>query len=392
MKNLIITLVFVLIGALALLSCKNTEEATIPQAGIQGVSVDPKSKESVVTFLSDVYEIKDIYRSMKGPHTTTELRLSDSEEPELIWITGFRAEMVGPDGETPMSQELMCHSNLDIDAKTHNYLFQSKMNPKISRLFTLSQGQNEIEFPDGFGMPILTPEALKLTTQVLNLNYKKPNIKTRHKITIRYVRDSDLKKPMIPLMKIFSNSLKRLDESENGYYNLVSADEERHGEGCLLGESAGENIIRDSFERKYTGHWIVKPGREVNTTFVTNMLGVPYDTKVHYIAIHLHPFAESLELKDLTTGETVFKSNAKNSEDKIGLDHVDYYSSSEGLPIYKGHEYQLISSYNNTTDEDHDSMAVIYMYAQDREFRKPNPSVANILQVRPSSNTSEGGM
>ncbi len=392
MKKSIITVLVVLIGASALTACNFTEEATVPKAGIQKIYVDQESKEREVTFLSDVYEIKDMYRSMKGPYTTTELKLSDSEEPELLWITGFSAEMVEPDGETRMSQEFMCHSNLNIDAKTHNYLFQSKMNPPIDRMFTLSQGQYEVQFPEGFGMPILSPEALSLTTQVLNLNYEEADIKTRHKIKIKYVRDSDLQTPMVPLMKIFSNSLKRLDESENGYYNLESADEERHGAGCLLGESVDERIIRDDLERRYTAHWIVKPGREVNSTLVTDMLKVPYDTKIHYIAIHLHPFAESLELRDLTTGKTVFKSDAKNSEGKIGLDEVDYYSSPEGLPIYKGHQYQLISSYNNTTDEDHDSMAVIYMYAQDREFRKPNPSVANILDVSPSSNNSGGGM
>ncbi len=391
MKIFLITL-FVLVGIWALTSCSTEEESTIPKAGIQEVSVDPESNEREVTFLSDVYEIKDIYRSMTGPSTMTEIKLLEGEEPELIWITGFSAQMVEPDGKTLMSQEFMCHTNLDIDAKTHRYLFQSKRNPPIDRIFTLSQGQYEVEFPKGFAIPILSPEALKLTTQVLNLNDENPDIKTRHRIKIKYVRDSDLQKPMIPLMRISSNSLKRLDESENGYFNLVSANEELHGEGCLLGESAGKNIITDSLERRYTAHWIVKPGREVNTTLITEMLKVPYDTKIHYIAVHLHPFAESLELKDLTTGETVFKSNAKNSEDKIGLDNVEYYSSSEGLPIYKGYEYQLISSYNNTTDEDHDSMAVIYMYAQDREFRRPNPSVANILQVRPSSNKSEGGM
>ena len=90
------------------------------------------------------------------------------------------------------------------------------------------------------------------------------------------------------------------------------------------------------------------------------------------------------ELKDLTTGETVFKSSARNSKDKIGLDYVDYFSSSEGIAIYKDHEYQLISSYNNTTDTDQDSMAVIYMYVLDREYKKPNLAIAEFLIMKPS--------
>lgn len=56
-----------------------------------------------------------------------------------------------------------------------------------------------------------------------------------------------------------------------------------------------------------------------------------YETRIHYIAVHLHPFAESLELRDLTTGESLFTSSARNYEDRIGLAHVDYFSSSEGI-------------------------------------------------------------
>jgi hypothetical protein len=70
-----------------------------------------------------------------------------------------------------------------------------------------------------------------------------------------------------------------------------------------------------------------------------------FDTTVHYIAVHLHPFAESLELVDLTTGESVFKSKARNFDDKIGLEEVEFFSSEEGLPIYKDHEYELVSTY-----------------------------------------------
>ena len=392
MKSYFTTLSAIFVSVIFLSACSAEPEKPVPEPGIQQTVIDPVTNGRDVVYLSDVYEIKDKYKSMKGPSTTAEFTLSDSEEPELLWITGFSAEMVEPDGVTRMSQEFMCHSNLNIDAKTHNYLFQAKMNPAIDRMFTLSQGQYEVKFPEGFGIPILSPEELSLTTQVLNLNLEEPDLKTRHKIKVSYVRDSDLKGPMIPLMKIFSNSLKRLDEEGNGYYNLENANEEMHGEGCLLGESAGTRVVRDGLERRFTAHWVVKPGREVNTTLITDMLKVPYDTKIHYIAIHLHPFAESLELRDLTTGETVFKSIAKNSEGKIGLDHVDYYSSAQGLPIYKGHQYQLISTYNNTSDEDQDSMAVIYMYGQDREFRKPPPSIANIIKERPNSNNPEAGM
>ena len=116
----------------------------------------------------------------------------------------------------------------------------------------------------------------------------------------------------------------------------------------------------------------MKPGREVNRTLATNWMSVPFDTTVHYIAVHLHPFAESLELLDLTTGNTIFHSQVRNTPERIGLEHVEYFSSPEGIRVYKGHEYELVSVYNNTTDVDQDSMAVMFLYMLDKELQETN--------------------
>ena len=121
---------------------------------------------------------------------------------------------------------------------------------------------------------------------------------------------------------------------------------------CLPGKKAvdwAEGI--DRFGRKFTGHWVVKPGRETNHTRATTMFNLTEDTTIHYIAVHMHPFAESLELRDLTTGETLFKSLVKNFEDQIGLAHVDSFSSEEGLTVYADHEYEVVSEYNNTSQK-----------------------------------------
>ena len=80
------------------------------------------------------------------------------------------------------------------------------------------------------------------------------------------------------------------------------------------------------------------------------------------IAVHLHPFAESLVLTDRTTGQVVFASTAVNTPDRIGLERVDYFSSVDGLKLHKGHEYELTSRYNNTSDAPVDSMAVMYLF------------------------------
>ena len=60
-----------------------------------------------------------------------------------------------------------------------------------------------------------------------------------------------------------------------------------------------------------------------------------------------------------------------NSGDKIGIDRVDYYSSTEGVLVFKGHQYELISVYNNTSGENQDAMAVMFLYILDRDYTKP---------------------
>ena len=77
---------------------------------------------------------------------------------------------------------------------------------------------------------------------------------------------------------------------------------------------------------------------------------------------------------DLTTGETVFIAKAKNSADKIGLEFVDFLSSEEGIPLYKDHEYTLISLYNNRSDEKQDAMASMFIYMLDRDFEEASES------------------
>jgi len=329
----------------------------------------PKLRSARV--LSKSYLVDRKYKSMTGPQSTQPVMLLESEAPELLWVTGFAAVVVGPDGETPASQEFMCHSNLDLNMNLHKRLFGlSRSAP--NRIFTLSQGQQEIRFPEGFGLPVMSDEPFKLTTQVLNHNIEGKSFEVRHKVTIDYVRDADLAAPLKPLFQVAATGMVLMD-GKNPYYGIPDPNAEAHGPGCLVGQNAQDTgfILTDPQGGRFTGHWLVKPGRQVNHSNITRYMNLPFDTTVHYIAIHLHPFAESLELRDLTAGTSVYTSRVRPSEGRIGIDHVDHFTSAEGIPLYKDHQYELVSVYDNTSGEDQDSMAVMYMYLLDKEYRKP---------------------
>src|SRR5262245_48869022 len=50
--------------------------------------------------LSRTYHIDKKYKSMFGPDERLDaVKLIDSPEPELLWITGYQATVVGADGE-----------------------------------------------------------------------------------------------------------------------------------------------------------------------------------------------------------------------------------------------------------------------------------------------------
>ncbi len=323
-------------------------------------------------FLSQPYHIDRKYKSMKGPSGKESIVLQkDVKAPELLWIVSYRSRMVGEDGSTPMPEEFMCHSNLDFNLESRNVAFGRTTN-EIRRISTLSQGLFSVRFPPGFGIPVMSYELLDIETQVLNLNLPNPNVTVRHKVTIEYIRDRDLKRPLKSLLTVGAQGLV-LVEGNNPFYDLSPDESQEHGPGCLIGETAHPTQARytDRFGNRFTGHWVVKPGREVNTTLATKFMNIPFDTTVHHIAVHLHPLAESLELRDRTTGKTVFKSYAENFKKGLGLSRVDTFSSRKGLPIYKNHEYEIISVYNNTASEDQDAMAVMVLFLFDKSFKKP---------------------
>jgi hypothetical protein len=329
--------------------------------------------------LSKVYTIDRKYRSMEGPSSVQKVVLGGGATPELLWITGIRTEMVMEDGVTPQLPELMCHVNVDLDANLHQALF-NLARPTASRLMTLSQGMLSAKVPAGYGFPIVSNEPLLLFTQVLNHNIEHPNnLKVRHRVTVEYVRDADLPRPMKPLFNLGASGMVQLNDALalTSMMN-ASAAEEHHGASCLIGQRAPQAAATsadytDPAGRKMTGHWIVPPGRQVNASDITWFLNLPFNTRLHYAAVHLHPFAESLSVRDVTTGEVIVHSHATNPAKGIGLTHVETFSSLEGVPLYANHKYELESVYNNTSAANADSMASVFLGLDDPEFVKPSP-------------------
>jgi hypothetical protein len=325
------------------------------------------------TIVSKPYTIDRKYSSMRGPYGFDDVVLHESDRPELLWIVGYRTTVVDAASGEPMSQEFMCHANLDFEPPEYAERFPASP-PVSGRIFTLSQGQQSIRLPDGFGVPVTSDLPISLVTQVLNLNIEDPDdLQVRHRVEIDFVRDTEVEGRMIPLFQGAVEGFKSLGDARFYGFDDGEVDPDEMGAGCSPGTAAiaGESDD-DVLGQPFTAHWVVPPGREVNVTNVTRFLGLPYDTTVHYIAVHLHPFAESLALRDVTAGRTLFESRVTPAKGRIGIERIEHFESVEGVPLHKEHQYELVSTYDNTSDTDADSMAVMYMYLRDQGFERPS--------------------
>ncbi len=320
----------------------------------------PPSHHLAASFTTPLYEVDGLYASMMGPsHTDQDLWLEQEGPPRLVWLTGYDAVAEGPAGE-PQPQDLMCHATLSFHRPLADYraLFGA---PAFGtpRLFTLSQGQVSVRFPEGFGIPLLSSQRLMLQSQLLNLNPEAINSQVRHRVQAHYLSD-DQNQEIKPLC-LFTRGIR----VPIGDPEAIEAPSQTP----TCAPDAGGNPTATEGEQRFTSHWVLADGREVRRTYLGRTF--PFDTRAHYISIHVHPFAESLELRDLTTGRTVYKARVVNHPNRPLIEEIEEYSSAKGLPLWRDHDYEMVSVYNKPNQDRHTAMAFMFFYVQDRFFKKP---------------------
>lgn len=329
---------------------------------------------AVVSLLSSPYELDRIYESMQGPSGPQRgVQLLDTPEPELVWITGVRSEVVGLDGKTAKSPEFFCHANLTLDEVrsdpvAHNDLFDSTTHLDW-RLFTLVPGRMEVFLPPGFGIPVLSSERFDYFTMSLNMNVTDRTETVRVKTSIELVRDRLADRWMTPVFRRAIYGWEPLLEDDE----LPSCHVGAHpGESCgdlggLSASTAGSSTIGG----KRTIHWYLPPGPYEAKRDVTEQLDLPFDSTVHYVTAHLHPFGKSVILRDITAAADVFEIESSDYENIRGVRKMEEFSFPEGIAIYQDHEYELITTYENTSGELMDAMSIVYLYLLDKDFRRP---------------------
>ena len=326
-----------------------------------------------LVLMSDPYRLDKIYRSMEGPWSIQRgIHLGTAEKSRVQWITGLETEVVDAAGQKVISQEFFCHSNLTFaECSNGPAKYNQEMGGKTHldwRLFTLVPGRLSIELPQGFGVPIPADAPIDYVTMSLNLNEQEHVVNVQMRTNVHSIAGDE---PGAPTRALFRRAL----------YVLQSNGVATKGPACMSspgmhgGAGCGELIkasVTESPSAKpgqgLTNHWVVPPGHHIYTTEITPQLNLPFDTTIHYATIHVHPYARGMELRDMTTGTTIFRLNSQDWPDRVGVAYVEEFKSADGIPIQRDHRYELSAEYDNTTDVDTDAMAILYLYFLEKDL------------------------
>jgi hypothetical protein len=271
--------------------------------------------------------------AMEGPvkHGFVTLEGEDS-----VWVLGQKIEILDRGRPAP---QYLCHSRLGLADKDVQVgkVDTIRKEYNMNRVISVSQGATDVEFPPGFAF--------------------KANMRNR-----RLLFGAQLQSPAFagaPLNLSVRTSIRYMDEKsgrEAGLQELRSLRFEFPG---MSDEHHDHHWMHD-----HGGQFSVSPGKRVFTQdFPAGSFGwLPYTTTIHYMRPHLHAYATSVELYDVTDGRRLWKGRARTDPATGALAHVDAYSSAEGLRVFRDHAYRVIAEYDNTTSEPVDAMIFLTAY------------------------------
>lgn len=364
-----------IIGGIYYLKLPNRHRAIIKTKLYHGFGIvderwNIQPNDTAVRIVTPTLVIDNIYKSMEGPKVMRSFQLHP-ERSDLVWINSFETKAVSTNEVDQLSNDYVCHTNIDFyDGPYYSrWKLDHRIGQQFPRLTSMSNGIEGYRFPKGFGFPVFANDNLFLSTQSLNHNIVGDPFTIKHDITIGFQEHHSQMKPLMSKTVFVMLPY----DAENPFQGPTDADPNM----CLPVETNNHSYTNETGQ-SLSGHWVIFPGKDTYKYDITKQLQLKDSTTMHAIATHLHPFAETLAFRDKTIDSTLFISIAENYSDKIGLKHVSYFSSEEGVMLYPDHDYELILETNNTTDVNQDMMASMFVFLYDKELD------AKIASYKPS--------
>lgn len=309
--------------------------------------------------ISPDFYIDGIYKSMEGPKASNYIRLT--EDSSLVWITDFHVRAMDAKTRKYISKDFICHLNVDFnDANYYASLgLESRIGKQYPRMATLSHGVENFTLPKGFGVPMKGNQWLLATTQSLNHNIADANYLIKHEVTIGYHKDDQQTKPLMCRAIYIQLPFDKQDPFKEPIDPASNQ--------CVPIETKN-HVYTDAQGNNYSGHWLIKPGKNTYKSNVDNQLMIEDSLRLHAAAIHAHPMSRYITLWDATTQKPVFTSKIQNHKNKIGIDYISSFLSEKGIWLYKNHHYELVLEVDNTSGKDQDMMGSMFLFFYDQEL------------------------
>lgn len=359
-----IVLVGILGAGITYASLNNRHQAIVKteflfRTGLVDSKWNVDNQDQKYSMLSPAFWIDDIYKSMEGPKATNFVQLT--QDTSVIYISGFRVTALDNKTNQPISNDFICHTNVDFNDSRYYSSFglQDRIGINFPRMTSLSNGQESFEFPKGYGVPMKGNDLLNVTTETLNHNIENPNFWVRHRVDIDYSKETNAFKPLLSRTVWVAIPFDKNDPYKEPLDPSANQ--------CIPVETKN-HTYEDGSGGKLSGHWVIHPGKSTWNGKINHQLQIKDSLRLHAAAVHVHPFATSLKLIDKTDNRVLFDSKVQNYKDKIGLKSVGAFSSESGIWMYKNHEYELQLDCDNTTNIDQDMMGSMFLFFYDAEL------------------------
>ncbi len=339
--------------------------------------------EGLVTFVEGSRGAPSMMGSSSSPVLTTKVQglVDTSKQPRtLLWLKGVKLEVLDENDHVMPTAEFICHCNIDINPAFRNKAFPQGERCPIDRIITITQGQTEMTFPEGYGVPVASDEPWNIILQAANRTTDEHR-RLKHRCTFYFIKDSDLVYPITALSWYAPWVYVIIDKNSPE----VAVKEKEDCPSCL-GLSAGVNAPNNTSNgtfidrkgRKMSGHWIIPPGTHSYCATINDEMEPGFASKprtVHAMWSHIHPLCTHLTLyqcKDNSRKKVI--DVAARTENKHGLEikNIDYWTSTKGIPLPAKVNYELEVTYKNNTKLPQDSMASSGMFFEDRAFVRPD--------------------
>lgn len=311
--------------------------------------------------ISPAFLIDGIYKSMEGPKASNYVQLS--QDSTLLWITGFHVSALDSKTKKPVSNDFICHTNVDFNDVNYftNFGLTNRIGKQYPRMTSLSHGLENFSFPKGYGVPMKGNDWLFVTTQSLNHNLPDANYLIKHEVRIEYLKKNPNTKPLMSRTVFIMLPYDKHDPYKEP---LDPASNQ-----CVPVETKNHSYD-DGSGNKLSGHWVIPSGKHRYRSSIDAQLQMTDSLRLHAAAIHVHPFATAITLFDKTTNKSIFTSKVANHQGKIGLSKIEQFSSEAGVWLYQNHQYELVLDVNNTTAIEQDMMGSMFLFFYDKELDK----------------------